>query len=142
MTTTADELLAADALARHLGIELLSYGPGHAEAALTIAPSHLNGGRRLHGATTMALADFAFSAALLGGGHEGTGVQVSISYFRPVRDGRVTAHAREVSRGAQVAHYRVEVTDQRGRLIATMQATAFVSKRVLGAGPRGEAGRD
>lgn len=122
---------ANDQLARHLGIEITSIGPGTATARMMLAKEHLNSLGMAHGGTLFTLADMAFAAASNSHGSVALGVQASIHYHRPVSRGTVTATAREISRGGRLASYLVEVRDESGELAASFQGLVYRKKDVI-----------
>jgi len=67
----------------------------------------------------------AFAAASNSHGIDAVAVNVSISFFKAVQNGRLFAEATEVSRNRKLATYRIDVTDEAGEIIASMQGTAY-----------------
>ncbi len=114
-----------DAFARYLGVELLEYGEGGATAGLTVRRHHLNSAGTLHGGAIFALADAAFSAASNSRGVLAASIEASISYFRAVSQGTVTARAREVACNPKLGTYLIDVTDESGDLIAQFRGTVY-----------------
>ena len=52
-------------------------------------------------------------------------INCSISFFKGVKSGVLTATAREQYLGNRIAGYLLEVTDEAGALVASMQAQVF-----------------
>jgi len=114
-----------DKFAKHSGIRLLSAGKGSARAEVEIKEHHLNGLDIAHGGIIFTLADMAFAAASNSHGIDAVAVNVSISFFKAVQNGRLFAEATEISKNRKLATYRIDVTDEAGEIIASMQGTAY-----------------
>lgn len=121
-----------DRLARHLGIEMLECARGRARARMTIHNHHLNSAGTLHGGAIFALADAVFAAASNSHGTLAVAINVSISYFKAVTSGIVTASAEEVALNPKLATYIVHVHDDAGSQIALFQGTVYRKKETLG----------
>jgi acyl-CoA thioesterase len=121
-----------DAFARHVGVEVLEYGDGRATARLIVQPQHLNSAGTLHGGAIFSLADAAFSAAANSHGVLALSIDTSISYFRAVSGGTLTAEAREVARNPKLATYLIDVTDESGGLIAHFRGTVYRKSAAIG----------
>ncbi len=117
-----------DQLAGHLGIEIEELGPGRAKVSMTVQPFHLNAMNVVHGAATFALADYAFAIASNAYGTAAMAVNVSITYTKAVTEGRLVAEAREVSANPKLSSYTIDVTDDRGDLVAVFQGLAYRKK--------------
>jgi acyl-CoA thioesterase len=118
-------LVAQDAFARSIGIEVPEYGDGRASARMTIEPRHLNSTGALHGGAIFSLADAAFAVASNSHGTVAVSIEASISYFTAVKSGVVTAEAREVSRNHKLATYLIDVTDGSGAPVAQFRGTVY-----------------
>lgn len=114
-----------------LGIRPVSLGDGEARIELTADRRLHNAMGTVHGGILCDLADVAMGAALATVTEEGesfTTLQLQTSYFLPVVDGRVSAHARVVRRGRATAHLECDLEDGEGRLVA--RTTSVCSMRV------------
>ncbi|MFA4966146.1 MAG: hotdog fold thioesterase [Thermoleophilia bacterium] len=114
-----------DAFARHLGVEMLHYGDGRASARMEITARHLNSAGCVHGGAIFSLADATFSAAANSHGRLALAIDVSIAFFEAVREGVLTAEAREVALNAKLGTYLIDVKDQAGRLVAQFRGTVY-----------------
>jgi acyl-CoA thioesterase len=121
-----------DHFAKHLGIEMLEYGGGKATGRMEIKSHHLNSAGMLHGGAIFALADAVFSAASNSHGTLAVAINVSISYFKAVSSGTLTASAEEASFNPRLATYLIPVTDDKGNKIALFQGTVYRKKESLG----------
>jgi len=122
----------SDAFARHLGVEMLDYGDGHARATMEVKAHHLNSAGSLHGGAIFSLADAAFSAASNSHGTLAVAINVSIAFFKAVTKGTLTAEAREVTLNAKLATYLIEVSDEAGDLVAQLQGTVYRKRAGIG----------
>jgi acyl-CoA thioesterase len=117
-----------DRYAKHLDIEMLEYGQGKAKARMEIKQHHLNSAGMLHGGAIFSLADAVFSAASNSHGTLAVAINVSISFFKAVKIGALTATAEEVSFNPKLATYLITVHDDAGNKIALFQGTVYRKK--------------
>ncbi|MBF0144094.1 MAG: hotdog fold thioesterase [Magnetococcales bacterium] len=112
--------------ARLLGLEVVEAAPGYCLAALTVRADMLNPLKTTHGGITFTLADFAFGVACNSHGMATFGLSTTISYPAISREGdRLTAEAREESRGRRTGLYRVEVRRDDGTLVGLFMGTSY-----------------
>ena len=121
-----------DRFAKHLGIEMLEYAGGNAKARMDIKDHHLNSAGTVHGGAIFGLADAVFSAASNSHGTLAMAINVSISYFKAVTSGTLTAFAEEVSLNPKLATYLIAVLDDKGNKIALFQGTVYRKKEGVG----------
>jgi len=121
-----------DRFARHLDIEMLEYAKGRAKARMAVKEHHLNSAGTVHGGAIFALADAAFAAASNSHGTLAMAINVSISYFKAVKGGTLTAAAEEVSINPKLATYIIPVEDEKGNRIALFQGTVYRKKESVG----------
>lgn len=126
------KFVAKDHFARHLGIEVLEYSEGKARATMEIRSHHLNSAGTLHGGAIFSLADAVFAVASNSHGTLAVAINVSISYFKAVKSGTLTAEAEEVSLNPRLATYLIRVEDEKGDAIALFQGTVYRKKERLG----------
>ncbi len=117
-----------DRFAKHLDIEMLRYSEGKAKARMAIKSHHLNSAGSVHGGAIFALADAAFAAASNSHGTLAMAINVSISYFKAISSGILTAAAEEVSINPKLATYLIPVEDEKGNRIALFQGTVYRKK--------------
>lgn len=121
-----------DRFAKHVDIEILEYSRGTARARMVIKNHHLNSAGTVHGGAIFALADAVFSAASNSHGTLAMAINVSISYFKAVSGGELTAAAEEVSINPKLATYLIPVQDDKGNTIALFQGTVYRKKESVG----------
>ena len=119
-------LLQNDRFAKHNEIRLVSIGIGEAKAEMEISEKHLNGVNIIQGGALFTLADFAFAAASNSHGRIAVAANASISFFKGVSSGRLTAFAQEINSGKTLSSYNVDICDDTGTKIAFFSATAFL----------------
>lgn len=124
-TDKLKEILSRDTFALLAGITLDEIGEGKAVASVVINKNHFNGVGTVQGGLYFTLADFAFAAASNSRGRVAVAVKCDISFFRPVKSGKLTAEAEEVSCGKTISSYTVKVCDENGGLVALFNGTAF-----------------
>ena len=125
---TLKRFVENDRYAKYLGIEMLEYGPGNAKARMEVRQHHLNSAGMLHGGAIFSLADAVFSAASNSHGTLAVAINVSISFFKAVKTGSLTASAEEVSFNPRLATYLITVQDEMGNKIALFQGTVYRKK--------------
>ncbi|MBI3913889.1 MAG: hydroxyphenylacetyl-CoA thioesterase PaaI [Chloroflexi bacterium] len=122
-----------DAFARALGIELVELREGFAECAMRVREDQLNFHGSLHGGAIFSLADAAFGAACNASGQTAVALEMNINFLNAVAPGaRLVAEAKEESASARIALYHLTVTDEQGRMIASLHATAYKKNERFG----------
>lgn len=114
-----------------LGVTSRSLGDGAAEVEMDAGPRLHNAMGILHGGVLLDLADVAMGVAFATVAEEGetfSTVQSSISYLRPVREGRLVAAARVVQRGRTIGHVECEIRDQEDRPVARVVSSLAVRR--------------
>jgi uncharacterized protein (TIGR00369 family) len=112
------------------GIRLMEIEKGHVRGMLEIKPELLNPNRILHGGVLGTLADtvaifgciYVYEVASV------TTVNLTMTYLKSVKSGAVTATARMLSQGKNISHWRVDMTDDDGRLLA-VASVSYAIKR-------------
>jgi acyl-CoA thioesterase len=121
-----------DRFAKHLGIEVFEYAPGTAKARMELKSHHLNSAGTVHGGAIFALADAVFSVASNSHGTLAVAINVSISFFKAIKSGTLTAEGREVSFNPKLATYLIDVRDEAGNAVALFQGTVYRKKESIG----------
>lgn len=122
-------LLAADAYARGLGIELLDVTDQEIVVAMEVAESHTNFLGVGHGGVVFSLADCAFSLASNNAGEAALAIDTHLVLSAASRPGdRLEARVREMSRGRRLGTYRAEVTRDDGRTVALFTGTVYINR--------------
>ena len=132
--------LAADPLARHLGITLEQVRPGYARASMTVAPELLNTVGTAHGGATMALLDVVHAAVSNSHGTVAIAQDVHTEFLAAGKPGEhLVCEGVEVHRSSRTAVYRIDARGADGRPVATALARVFRTDRVWPTGePAGE----
>lgn len=125
------EFINRDSFAKHLGVEILEISDGMAKGKMYIRPHHLNSVGTVHGGVIFGLADAVFSAASNSHGTLAMAINVSISYFRAVREGTLFAEAKEVSINPKLATYLITIKDKNLNTIALFQGTVYKKQTPL-----------
>lgn len=120
------EFFKKDIFAMDAGIVLEEVAPGSAKATLKIEKRHLNAGGVAQGGAVFTLADLAMAAAVNAHGVLAFSIQSDIRYLISAREGdTLTAEAVEKLLARNVAHYHVDITDQKGQLIALFDGVCY-----------------
>ena len=117
-----------DSFAKLVGSELLEISHGKAKAKLDINSSHLNSNGTVHGGVVFSLADVVFAVASNSYGTIAMGINVSISYFKAVKQGTLYASAEEISINPKLATYLIKISDDNNDIIALFQGTVYRKK--------------
>lgn len=121
-----ERMLADKFVCGVLGVELIEAGVGTARAELTVRPEHMNGVGVCQGGVLFSLADFAFAAACNYAEEPVIGIEVSISYCKTVKTGKIVAEAKEVARTRSTTVAEVRVTDETGTLLCVARGRGYV----------------
>jgi len=114
-----------NAYARLTGIRVKEARPGYAVAEMPVRDEHKNPFGTVNAGAIFTLAETAFGMAANADGQVGLAVNLAISYFKPGLSGTLTAKARQVAPGRRLCSYLVEVFDDSGEMIASVQAMAY-----------------
>jgi acyl-CoA thioesterase len=118
--------LNKDALAKYLGIEIVTMEPGYAKTRMKVRPELLNGVKVTHGGAIFALADVAFAAASNAHGPVAVALNVSINFLKATTEGcLLTATALEDNLTKKTGVYRLEVRDEKEQLVALAEGTVY-----------------
>jgi uncharacterized protein (TIGR00369 family) len=112
-----------------VGIQALALGDGRSRWSLAIDRRHYNPNGVLHGGVTFTLTDVAMGSAVfstLPKGERTTATEVQVRFLRAVTGGTLTAEGEVVSRHERIAVTRADVTDDKGRLVATATGTFYI----------------
>lgn len=117
---------AGDRFALELcGITIDEASPGRARVSMPLTAMHLNAGGVAQGGAVYTLCDTAFAVAANAGGVLTVSQGANIAYLRPGTGGRLFALAEKINEGRSTCLYRVQVTDERGALVAHATITGF-----------------
>lgn len=115
-----------DRYAALTGIELLEAAEGYAKASLAVTEKHLNANGVAQGGVIFTLADFVTGVASNSHGDMAASISGHVSFLRSSRPGDVlTAEAQERFLHKRLGNYQVNVYNQQGDLIATLETTVY-----------------
>ncbi len=122
------QLLAADAYARMLGIELVSVTDDAITIAMEVRPEHLNFLEVGHGGMVFSLADCAFSLGSNAAGDRAVAIDTHLVLTAASRLGdRLEATVIEATRGRTLGTYRVDVRRDDGRPVGLFTGTVHIT---------------
>ena len=99
---------------------------GYSRAQLKIQDEHLNAGGRTQGGVLFTLADLALAAAANSHGTLAFSLSSNITFLRASTTGDILyAEARERYTGRSTGCYQIDITNQRGELVATFESSVF-----------------
>ena len=114
-----DALWRGDEASQRFGMRIESCGPGRATVTMPVRPDMVNGHKICHGGLVFTLADSAFAFACNSYGDNTVAAGAAIEFLSPSRAGRAGIYEIEVTnqRGAIVALFRGRSHQIAGRLI-------------------------
>jgi len=115
-----------------LGVRPVALGAGEARIEMTAEERLHNAMGTVHGGVLCDLADVAMGAALAtvtADGESFSTLQLQMSYFLPVVDGRLSARARVIRRGRATAHLECDLEDGEGRLLARASSVCAIRQQ-------------
>ena len=123
----------SEPFARILKTELVELSLGHSVVEMVYQPEVMdNIYARAHGGAIFGLIDEAFETACQTHGTIAVALNVSVTYVSSPQPGvRLRAEARETSRTKRTAVYDIQVEDQNGNRIASCQALAYRTGKVI-----------
>ncbi len=120
------ERFATAPISRLVGFQVEPGTYGEATVRLECKSHHHNPMGRVHGGLIAALADaamgIAFGRTLLDSEDFST-IDMQVSFIRPIKEGWITAQAAVIERGLRIGFVRCEITNSRGKRIATANCT-------------------
>ena len=123
---TPQEFFKKDHFAGRVGVELIEIKEGYSKARLVITEEHLNAGHRTQGGALFTLADLALAAAANSHGALALSLSSTITFLRGSGPGdTLYAEAHERYIGRTTGYYQIDITNQKGELIATFESSVF-----------------
>ncbi len=119
------KMLEGDKFAEVNGITLDEISEGRAVTSVTVNKNHYNGVGIVQGGLYFTLADYAFAAASNSRGKIAVAIRCDISFIKPVKEGKLTAIAEEISCSNKLSIYDVKVYNDKNELVALYNGTAF-----------------
>ena len=123
------DLDLSEGLHNQLGVETIEMTPERVVLRVPVGPRVHQPFGILHGGVSALIAE---SAASMGGilnappGKVCVGTEISASHLRPVSSGTLTATATPIRVGRSMQVWRIELTDQDGRLICDAKCSLAV----------------
>lgn len=109
----------------HNHMKVIEIEPDRAIAELTVCKDNLNPLNVIHGGAYFTLADVAASAAARSNGTQYVTLNSSFEFIRSAQAGTILATATVHHRGRTTCLMAVEVTDEKGTLLAEGKFTMF-----------------
>ena len=110
-------------------------GENYCRCSMEVKDKHLNISNNVQGGAIFTLADSAFAVSSNIGYIErgenlvAIGQSASISYLKAISSGTLYAEGRRIGGGKKMALYRMDVTDEQGNIVATMNGHAYTVPR-------------
>ena len=118
--------VAQEPFARKFGLQLTALEEGYSRVEMVFTPDMENIFGLAHGGALFALIDEAFETASNSHGTMAVALNMSITYVAaPDPGSQLIAEAKEFSRTHRTANYHIQVSDEKGSLIASCQALVY-----------------
>lgn len=110
-------------------------GENYCRCRMEVMDKHLNAADMVQGGAIFTLADSAFAVSSnIGYIERGEALvavsqSASISYLKAVPSGTLYAEGRKIGGGKKMQLYRMDVTDEQGNIVATMNGNAYTVPR-------------
>lgn len=117
------------AISQLLGFRIVAIGSAMAAIELEAdATVHGNQQGTVHGGLLCELADAAIGTAhstLMKEGESFTSIDLKATFFRPVLQSRLRAHAWASHQGRTISHYRCDIQREDGKLVASIESAVM-----------------
>ncbi len=139
--TASQAMWQNDRASKSLGMKLLSVGPGKARLSMLVRVDMLNGHDICHGGLITTLADSAFAFACNSYNEITVASGFDVNLLLAAHEGdELTASALEVSKAGRTGVYDINVSNQRGQVVAAFRGRSYSlkGKPVVGGLPIGK----
>ena len=128
--TLLETLNQNDHFAQSIGAKLTEVRPGFAQAELTVEERHLNGAGVCQGGVIYTLADLTFAAVANSRRTLTLGISNTVTFLRSAHQGEhIVARCRETLDHHRLPYCDMQITNERGELIAVMTGLAYRMNR-------------
>lgn len=110
---------------QHNNLTITHVEDGCAEIELEVDPKVLNPYGIVHGGILFSMADTVAGAACLASGSDCVTLNSSINFIKPGKGKKIYGKAKEISSGKTINVYEVNITNEKGSLIAQASITMF-----------------
>lgn len=117
--------------ASNSGMILTEVSEGYAKAEMKIEKRHHNILGTVHGGAIFTLADMTFAAASNSYGNVAVAINADISFVKAVVEGTLYAEAKETSINPKISTYVVNITDDKGDIVAIFNGMTYRKKQKL-----------
>lgn len=111
------------------GIEILDVKEGYAKVAIKIERKHLNANNVVMGGCIYTLADYAFGIASNCGPMACVTLSSNIVFNAPGKGTYLYAETKEIKSGRTISNYKVEITDDNGKIVANADFVGYRTPR-------------
>ena len=125
----AQEFFKDDRFQKLVGVNIEEVGDGYAGWGVNLDENHFNADGIVQGGVIYTLADSAFAVAANSGEFFTVTLSSSVQYLQKTTGRYIRAKAVRVGESKKVCFYRVDVTDEAGRLVAVADMTGYTRAR-------------
>lgn len=125
--------VADNELMRFLGVEIIEASGERVVLQMPVTPRVHQYVGIMNGGVSLYLAETAASIGVVAGADlekvTPVGVEINANHLRAVSKGIITAEATPVHQGRSMAVWKIDITNERGKLVCTSRITLFIQKR-------------
>lgn len=127
-----DHMMRHDRFSQWLGITVIDIREGYSKIKMTIREEMLNGFGIVHGGIAFSLADSAFAFACNNRNNLSVALDTSINFTKALQPGEtITAEAKEMHNGRSTGLYLIDITNDKGMLVAHFKGNCFRTGKPL-----------
>ena len=121
-----NKMLSKDHFSKWLGLNVLELSPGYCKLSLKVNEQMLNGFRIGHGGICFSISDSALAFSANAKGKISYTLEAKSSYLQKVYEGDLLmAESKEISSSNSKGVYRVEVKNQKNKLVFTLDGVVY-----------------
>ncbi len=125
--------VADNELMQFLGVEIVEASGERVVLAMPVTPKVHQYVGIMNGGVSLYLAETAASIGVVAGADltkvTPVGVEINANHIRSVSKGVITAEALPIHQGRSMAVWKIDIRDERGRLVCTSRITLFIQQR-------------
>lgn len=107
------------------GVKIERADTDYALCSLEIRDCHLNLNNTVMGGAIFTLADYTFGVAANMGGQDTVSLSCNINYLNATIGPKLFAEAKCIKSGRSICFFTITVTEESGKVVATMEANGF-----------------
>lgn len=126
--------VANNELLKYLGVEIETAEPDRVVLKMPVTPKVHQYTGIMNGGVSVYLAETAASIGVVAGADlekvTPVGIEINANHLRAVSKGVITVEATPVHQGRTMAVWKIDISNDRGKLVCTARITLLIQKRV------------